>query len=53
MAAVRATRDASGGGALINASRSILYASAGADFADAARREALRLRAAIAAAAHD
>ncbi|MBU6333644.1 MAG: orotidine-5'-phosphate decarboxylase [Chloroflexi bacterium] len=52
-AAVRATRDASGGGALVNVSRSILYAGAGADFADAARREALRLRAAIAAAARD
>jgi len=30
--------------ALINASRSILYASSGEDFADAARREATRLR---------
>jgi orotidine-5'-phosphate decarboxylase len=30
--------------ALINASRSVLYASGGEDFADAARREAMRLR---------
>ncbi len=35
------TRDC---GLLINASRSILYASNGPDFADAARREAMRLR---------
>ena len=32
-----------GGGLLINASRSILYASSGKDFADAARSEALKL----------
>jgi orotidine-5'-phosphate decarboxylase len=43
-AAVRAAVDRNGEGALINASRSILYASSGPDFADAARREALRLR---------
>ena len=43
-AATRAAVDRHGAGALINASRSILYASAGADFADAARQEALRLR---------
>ena len=36
---------------IINASRSVLYASPGRDFADAARREALRLRDAIARAA--
>ncbi len=45
--AVRAARDAAGGGLLMNASRSVLYASAGADFASAARREAERLRDAI------
>lgn len=43
-AAVRAAVDSEGGGALINASRSILYASGGPDFAEAARREAQRLR---------
>jgi orotidine-5'-phosphate decarboxylase len=43
-AATRAAVDRHNAGALINASRSILYASAGADFAGAARREALRLR---------
>jgi orotidine-5'-phosphate decarboxylase len=32
---------------VINASRSIMYASDGADFAEAARAEALRLRAAM------
>lgn len=42
--AVRAGLDAGGSGLIINASRSILYASDGPDFAQAARREALRLR---------
>jgi orotidine-5'-phosphate decarboxylase len=42
--AVRAAADTTGGGFLINASRSILYASSGRDFAAAARSEALRLR---------
>ena len=46
-AAVRASVDTRSSGALINASRSVLYASAGADFAEAARQEALRLRNAI------
>ena len=48
--AVRAARDAAGGGLLVNASRSVLYASAGPDFASAARAEAERLRDAINAA---
>ena len=39
--------DESGAGLLVNASRSILYASTGSDFIDAARSEALRLRDAI------
>jgi orotidine-5'-phosphate decarboxylase len=43
-AAVRAGLDARGRGLLVNASRGITYASRGADFAAAARREALRLR---------
>jgi orotidine-5'-phosphate decarboxylase len=42
--------DRHGERAIINASRSILYASAGDDFAEAAREEALRLRDAINAA---
>jgi len=46
-AAVAAGVDVDGAGLLISASRSILYASDGLDFADAARAEALRLRAAI------
>jgi orotidine-5'-phosphate decarboxylase len=49
-ASVRAPLDADNAGVLINASRSILYASGGADFAQAARQEALRLRDAINAA---
>jgi len=55
---VRAGIDAHGRGLLISASRGVTYASKGADFAQAARREALRLhgeivreRAAAAAAA--
>jgi orotidine-5'-phosphate decarboxylase len=43
-AAVRGAVDARGERAIVNASRSILYAGAGADFAAAARQEALRLR---------
>ena len=45
---MRAGLDERGQGLLVSASRSVLYASAGADFAQAARREALRLRDAIA-----
>jgi len=44
---VQAGMDASGGGAIVNASRSILYASRAADWQTAARNEAERLRAAI------
>ena len=44
---VRAGIDARGCGMLISASRGVTYASRGADFAEAARREALRLRDAI------
>ena len=46
-ASVAAGVDANGGGLVVSASRSVLYASAGADFAQAARAEAERLRAAI------
>ncbi|HEY7983798.1 MAG TPA: orotidine-5'-phosphate decarboxylase [Ktedonobacterales bacterium] len=46
-ASVRAGRDARGQGLLVSASRSVLYASSGADYAQAARGEALRLRDAI------
>jgi orotidine-5'-phosphate decarboxylase len=42
--AVRFGADEHGERALINASRSILYASSGKDFASAARKEAMRLR---------
>lgn len=42
--AVRAGLDARGGGLIVSASRGVTYASRGADFAEAARREALRLR---------
>jgi len=42
--AVRAGLDARGRGLIISASRAVAYASRGADFAQAARREALRLR---------
>jgi orotidine-5'-phosphate decarboxylase len=49
--AVRAAIDASSGGILVNASRSVLYADASpAGFADAARAETVRLRDAINAA---
>jgi orotidine-5'-phosphate decarboxylase len=43
-ASVRAGIDARGRGLLVSASRGVTYASKGADFAEAARREALRLR---------
>lgn len=43
-ASVRAGIDARGRGMLISASRGVTYASPGADFARAARREATRLR---------
>ena len=46
-AAVRNGTDANGRRALIAASRSVIYASTGADFAEAARAEAQRLRDAI------
>lgn len=49
-AAVGAAQNARGGGLIVNASRSVLYASDGADFAQAARHEAERLREAINAA---
>jgi orotidine-5'-phosphate decarboxylase len=46
-AAVRCGTDAHGRLAIINSSRGIIYASNGADFADAARRAASGLREAI------
>jgi orotidine-5'-phosphate decarboxylase len=46
-AAVQAAVDARGERAIINVSRGVLYASSGADFAEAARQEATRLRDAI------
>jgi orotidine-5'-phosphate decarboxylase len=49
-ASVQAAVDAQGGGALVNASRSILYASSGPDWQQAARKEAKRVRDAINAA---
>jgi orotidine-5'-phosphate decarboxylase len=42
--ALRHGLDARGSGVMINTSRSILYASAGSDFAGAARREAIRMK---------
>jgi orotidine-5'-phosphate decarboxylase len=45
--AVRAAVDPAGAGALVNASRSVLYASSGSDWQMAARNEAQRLRSAI------
>ncbi len=51
-ASVRAGMNREGAGMLISASRSVLYASAGGDFADAARAEASHLRDAINAARH-
>jgi orotidine-5'-phosphate decarboxylase len=50
---VRAGVDARGQGLLISASRTVLYASSGRDFARAARAEAERLRAAIEACRSD
>ena len=47
---VQAALDGRGGGTLVNASRSVLYASRGSDWQTAARVEALRLREAINAA---
>ncbi len=47
---VQAAVDKQGGGALVNASRSVLYASRGTDWQAAARSEAQRMRAAINAA---
>jgi orotidine-5'-phosphate decarboxylase len=44
---VQAALDSQDGGALVNASRSVLYASRGADWQTAARAEALRVREAI------
>ena len=49
-AAVQAALDAEGGGILVNASRGVLYAATGGDYASAARAEAARLRDAINAA---
>ncbi len=42
-ATVKAGRDSRGQGMIINASRSIIFASNGPDFAEAARRETLKL----------
>ena len=50
-ATVAAGRDSAGLGMIVNSSRAILYASAGADFADAARRVAITTRDEIATAA--
>jgi orotidine-5'-phosphate decarboxylase len=47
---VRAAVDSQGRGALVNASRSLLYASRGDDWQTAARAEAERMRTAINAA---
>lgn len=49
-AAVQAAVDGDGGGILVNASRGVLYAGSGDDYAAAARAEATRLRDAINAA---
>ena len=46
-AAVQAGRDGQGGNLVVNASRGVIYASGGSDFAEAARAEARRLRDAI------
>jgi len=46
----RGQGDATTGAIAVNSSRAILYASAGEDFAEAARREALRTRDALHAA---
>jgi orotidine-5'-phosphate decarboxylase len=47
---VQAALDADGGGVIVNASRSVLYASSGSDWQKAARGEAESLRSAINAA---
>jgi len=47
---VRTGADADGGGLLINASRAVLYASSGSDYAEAARQQAERLRSTFEAA---
>lgn len=47
---VQAGLDADGGGTIVNASRTILYAGSGSDWQTAARAEASRLRSAINAA---
>jgi orotidine-5'-phosphate decarboxylase len=44
---VRAGKDSCGQGMIVNSSRGIIYASNGEDFADAARRETLKLNALI------
>lgn len=49
-AAVKAGRDARGRGIIVNASRAVLYASGGADFADAARAKVEEYDSAIRAA---
>lgn len=49
-ASVRAGLDREGGGAMVNASRQVLYASTGADWQEAARRAAADLREALARA---
>ena len=46
-ATVKAGQDSRGQGMIISASRSIIFASRGSDFANAARREAEQLRAEI------
>ena len=46
-ATVQAGRDHNGHGMVVNSSRAILYASSGADFADAARTEAIATREAL------
>jgi len=43
-AVIRNGKNSQGSGLIISSSRAILYASSGADFADAARREAQKLR---------
>jgi orotidine-5'-phosphate decarboxylase len=47
---VQAAVDSDGGGAIVNVSRSLLYASSGPDWQTAARDQALRVRSAINAA---
>jgi orotidine-5'-phosphate decarboxylase len=52
-AVVRQGRTAAGNGLLVSSSRAILYASAGADFAQAARAATSALRDAINRCRHD